>query len=64
MLDTTCPTTQHFIELSTQELVAKLVILEDICFNLHVEIDSTKMSPATKTALKALNDQLYTALYN
>jgi hypothetical protein len=64
MLDTTCPTTQHFLQLSTQELVAKLVALEDICFNLHLDVECTKLSPATKTALQELNDKMYHALYN
>jgi len=64
MQTTTCPTTQHFQQLTQQQLVAKLVALEDICFNLHLDVECTKMSPATKTALDAVVTQLHNALYN
>ena len=58
-----CPvTTQHFQQLTQQQLVAKLVALEDICFNLHLDVECTKMSPATKKALDAVVTQLHNAL--
>jgi hypothetical protein len=59
-----CPvTTQRFQKLTKQQLVAKIVALEDICFNLHMDVECTKMSPATKQALDAVVTQLHSTLY-
>jgi hypothetical protein len=63
MQTTTCPTTQHFQQLTHQQLVAKLVALENVVFNQHLNVSCNKMSPATKTALNAVVNQLHITLY-
>jgi hypothetical protein len=55
-------------ELTHAQLVAKLTAIEEIVFNLHLDIttneDYENMSEATELAVTKINNELYNAIYN
>lgn len=66
MLDTT--TLNAFNALSKDQLATKLAVIEQIIFDLQLDINSNEdyenMSLETEVALTKVNNALYAAIYN